>query len=166
MNPARSNRPDQFQNHRRPRAVHAERAAADSKGCERASRLVNVRPGRRGGSFSNRRSISRFVITHHNYQLALPLLLKVVNPMKIQSFLYTHSYPRFLLLVPAIGFLAFAGCASAAGTAGTRPTVNALMQAVGKHSAYDHVTTCPRTYNPETENLDRSWPFGPESNAP
>ena len=45
MNPARSNRPDQFQNHRRPRAVHAERAAADSKGCERASRLADVRPG-------------------------------------------------------------------------------------------------------------------------
>src|SRR5689334_625879 len=120
MNPARSKRPDQFENHRRPCAVHIERAAADSKGCERASRLVDVRPGRRGGSFSNRRSISPLVITHHNFQLPLPLLLTVVSPMKIQPFLHTHSYRELILLVPAIGSLAFAVCASAAGTAGTR----------------------------------------------
>ena len=86
--------------------------------------------------------------------------------MKIQSFLHPGSHRRLLPLVLAIGSLAFAGCASAAGTAGTRPTVNALMQAVGKHPAYDPVTTGPRTYNPETENFDRPWPFGPESNAP
>ena len=85
--------------------------------------------------------------------------------MKIQSFLHTHSYPRFLLPVPAIGSLAFAGCASAAGTAGTRPTVNALMQAVGKHPARAPVTTGPRTYNPETQNFDESWPLDTETNA-
>jgi hypothetical protein len=85
--------------------------------------------------------------------------------MKLQSFLPTHSYPRFLLLVPVIGSLAFAGCAGVAGTAGTPPNVNVLMQALGKQPARAHVTTGPRTYNPETQNFDESWPLGPETNA-
>jgi hypothetical protein len=86
--------------------------------------------------------------------------------MKIQSFLHTPSYRGLILLVPALGSMAFAVCASAAGTAGTRPTVNVRTGSLGKHPARGHVTIGPRTYNPETENFDGSWPFGPESNAP
>ena len=90
----------------------------------------------------------------------------VVSSMKIQPFLRPSSYRGLILLVPAIGSMAFAVCARAAGTAATCPTVNVLTDAPGKHPARDHVTIGPRTYNPETENFNGSWPFDPESNAP
>ena len=86
--------------------------------------------------------------------------------MKIQSFLPTPSYHRFLWLVPAIGsIMAFAEPSSVAATAARHPTVHVLTEAVGKHPARDQVTIGARTYNPETMNFDQPWPFGPESNS-
>ena len=85
--------------------------------------------------------------------------------MKIQSFLHTHSYHRFLWLVPAIGsIMAFAEPSGVAATTATHPTVHVLTEAVGKHPAGDPVTLGPSAYNPGTQNFERPWPFGPASN--
>ena len=102
-------------------------------------------------------------ITDRNFHLALSLLFTVASLMKIQSFVQPSSYRRLLLLVPAIGSMGFAGCASVAGTAGSHPTVNVLTAAVGKHPAGDPVTLGPSAYNPGPQNFEPPWPFGPES---
>ena len=85
--------------------------------------------------------------------------------MKTQRSIQANSIRRLLLMVPVVCSLAFAACSDVAGTAGTHRAVNLQSAAVGEHETGDNVTIGPRTYDPETRNFDRPWPFGPEGGA-
>jgi len=85
--------------------------------------------------------------------------------MRNQLSLHAHSYHSILLIVPAISVMAFAGCSSVGGTGETRSAPTMLTEAAAKHGSGAHVTVGPSTYNTETMNFDRPWPFGPESNS-
>src|SRR6201987_2696063 len=101
---------------------------------------------------------------NHNIRLALSFLLMIFQNMKTQKAIHTNSIRRLLLMVPVICSMAFAACFDVAGTAGTHPTANLQTAAVGEPQTGDDVTIDPRTYNSETREFDRPWPFGPESN--
>jgi hypothetical protein len=77
--------------------------------------------------------------------------------MKTQKSIRTNSIRRLLLMVPVICSMAFAACSDVAGTAGTHPSVN-LQSAAG-----DNVTIGRRSYNPQTLDFERPWPFGPQT---
>jgi len=72
---------------------------------------------------------------------------------------------RLILMAPVIYSLGFAGCSEVAGTAGAQSIVNLQSARVRKLRTGDNVTIGPATYNSETRNFDRPWPFGPESSA-
>jgi hypothetical protein len=84
--------------------------------------------------------------------------------MKTQKSIRSYSIRRLLLMGPVICSMAFAVCSDAADRAGTHATVNVQTAAVGKPRTRDNVTIGPRTYNSESHDFDRPWPFGPESN--
>jgi hypothetical protein len=84
--------------------------------------------------------------------------------MKTQKSIHSHSIRRLLLMVPVICSIAFAACSDVAFGAGTHPAVNLQSAAVGESQTSDNVTIGPRTYNSDTRDFDRPWPFGPESN--
>jgi hypothetical protein len=77
----------------------------------------------------------------------------------------TSSNRRLLLMVPMICSMALAACSDLADTPGTHQAVNLQSAMIGKPQTSDNVTIGPRTYNPETRNFDRPWPFGPEGGA-
>jgi len=85
--------------------------------------------------------------------------------MKTQKSIHSHTLRRFVLIVPVIASMAFAACSDVAGTGGTRATVNLQSAAAGGPQTGDNVTIGPSTYDPETRNFDRPWPFGPEGGA-
>jgi len=60
--------------------------------------------------------------------------------------------------------MAFAACSDVAGTPETHQSVNLQSAVLGEPQTDDNVTIGPRTYNSETLNFDRPWPFGPQSN--
>jgi len=83
--------------------------------------------------------------------------------MKTQKSIDTNSVRRVLLTVPVICSMAFAAGSDVAGTAGTHPAVNLQSAVVGEPQTGDNVTIGPRTYDSDTRDFDRPWPFGPES---
>jgi hypothetical protein len=85
--------------------------------------------------------------------------------MKTQKAVRTNSIRRLLLTVPAICAMAFTACSDVASTAGRHPAVNLQSAVFGKAQTVDNVTIGPRTYDPETRDFERPWPFGPESGA-
>jgi hypothetical protein len=87
-------------------------------------------------------------------------------------------YLRLLLIVPAVALLGFTGCSTDdgtvrhhqadghfAGTTGTHPAFNLQGALVGGAQTGDNVTIGPRTYNSESREFERPWPFGPVSGA-
>jgi hypothetical protein len=85
--------------------------------------------------------------------------------MKTQKSIHSHTLRRLVLMVPVIASMAFAACSDVAGTGGTHATVSLQTAVVGEPQTGDNVTIGPRTYNSETRNFDRPWPFGPEGGA-
>jgi len=57
---------------------------------------------------------------------------------------------RLLLIVSAVGLLGLTGCSTADRT-------------VGQNRTGGYVQILARTYNSESRDFDRPWPFGPES---
>ena len=85
--------------------------------------------------------------------------------MKTQKSIDTDFRHRLLLVVPVIFSMALAACSDVAGTAGTPQAVNLQSAVIAKPQSSDNVTIGSRTYDPESRNFDRPWPFGPESGA-
>jgi hypothetical protein len=98
-------------------------------------------------------------------QLALPAHLRDLLNMKTQKSIPTKTNCRLLLLVPVICSMALAACSDFADTPGGHQTVNLQSALAAEPQARDNVTIGPTTYNPETRNFDRPWPFGPEGGA-
>jgi hypothetical protein len=65
--------------------------------------------------------------------------------------LNSDTYLRLLLIVSAVGLLGLTGCSTADRT-------------VGQNRTGGYVQIRARTYNSESRDFDRPWPFGPESN--
>jgi hypothetical protein len=64
--------------------------------------------------------------------------------------LNSNTYLRLLLIVPAVGLLGLTGCSTADRT-------------VGQNRTGGNVQILARTYDSESRDFDRPWPFGPES---
>jgi hypothetical protein len=62
----------------------------------------------------------------------------------------SDTYLRLLLIVSAVGLLGLTGCSTADRT-------------VGQNRTGGNVQILGRTYNSESRDFDRPWPFGPES---
>jgi len=62
------------------------------------------------------------------------------------------SYLQLLVMVPAICLPSLTACSSIDGTAEKSKTAN-------------YLTIGARTYNAESHDFERPWPFGPESNS-
>jgi hypothetical protein len=83
--------------------------------------------------------------------------------MKTQKSIHTNFIRRLLLMVPLIYAMGFAACTDVAGTTEAHPTVNLQSAVVSEPQTGANVTIGPRTYDSETRDFDRPWPFGPES---
>ena len=83
--------------------------------------------------------------------------------MKTQRPIYTNCIRRLLLIVPVICSMGLGACSDVTGTAGTHATVSFQSIVTGEPQTGDNVTIGPRTYNSESRDFDRPWPFGPES---
>jgi hypothetical protein len=62
---------------------------------------------------------------------------------------FTNGYLPLLLIVPALTLLTLTGCSSVDGTATNKQASNLVIGS--------------RSYNTETRDFERPWPFGPES---
>jgi hypothetical protein len=69
--------------------------------------------------------------------------------MKNQLFIHTGSHLRPMLFISAICMMGFTGCA-------------ATSDKVGHVRSGAYLTIPSREYNPETNDFERPWPFGPE----
>jgi hypothetical protein len=67
-------------------------------------------------------------------------------------------------MAPVICAMVFAACSDVTGTAGTPAIVRFQNATLGVRQTGDNVTIGPRTYNSESHNFERPWPFGAESN--
>jgi hypothetical protein len=85
--------------------------------------------------------------------------------MQSNTSIHSHTLCRLVLIVPVIASMAFTACSDVAGTGGTHTTVNLQSATAGGPQTGDNVTIGRRTYDPETKNFDRPWPFGPEGGA-
>jgi hypothetical protein len=97
-------------------------------------------------------------------QLALSFIFTAFWDMKIQQSIHTNPVRRLALIFPVICSMAFAACSDVAKTAGNHASISFQSTVTGGRQTGDNVTIGPRTYNSETRDFDRPWPFGPESN--
>jgi hypothetical protein len=70
--------------------------------------------------------------------------------MPTNIILNSDTYLRLLLIVSVVGLLGLTGCSTTDRT-------------VGQTRTGGNVQILARTYNSESRDFDRPWPFGPES---